>query len=134
MIKGIGHIAYNVLDMNKSLHFYCEVLGLEKAFEIHDEQDNPWIVYIKINKNQFIELFYTHDEKIKERPVIGYSHLCFEVDDIYIMKEQLIAHNIKLDVDIIQGKDKNLQCWVKDPDGNPIEFMQISENAPQSKY
>ena len=32
MIKGIGHVAFKVTDMEKSLHFYCDILGGKKAF------------------------------------------------------------------------------------------------------
>ena len=37
MIKGIGHVAYNVQDMEKALKFYCGVLGFEKAFTLCGE-------------------------------------------------------------------------------------------------
>jgi len=131
MIKGIAHTAFNVLDMEKSLFFYCEVLGFKKAFEINDDENNPWIVYIKVANQQFIELFYTHHQKLEKKPVVGYSHLCFEVDDINTIVKQLKNHHIPLDVEVIQGKDGNLQCWVKDPDGNPIEFMQYNDHSMQ---
>ena len=29
------------------------------------------------------------------------------------------------------GADNNWQCWIEDPDGNRIEFMQMAENAMQ---
>jgi hypothetical protein len=32
---------------------------------------------------------------------------------------------------VILGKDHNYQCWVKDPDGNPIELMEYGKNAMQ---
>ncbi|MDF2700132.1 MAG: Glyoxalase/bleomycin resistance protein/dioxygenase [Haloplasmataceae bacterium] len=132
MIKGIAHTAYNVLNMEKSLQFYCDVLGFKKAFEISNDEGKPWIVYLKIKDGLFIELFYTHNQVIKPRPLIGYAHLCLEVDDIQKISNHLKEKGIHLDVDPIQGKDLNWQCWAKDPDGNPIEFMQMDPQSPQS--
>ena len=39
----------------------------------------------------------------------------------------------KLDVETMQGKDLNYQCWCQDYDGNKIEFMQLDQNSMQSK-
>jgi lactoylglutathione lyase len=36
-ITGIGHLALWVGDMEKSLHFYCGILGFERAFELVDD-------------------------------------------------------------------------------------------------
>ncbi len=132
MIKGIAHVAYNVLDMERSITFYCDVLGFKKAFTIDDDNGNPWIVYIKVKEGMFIELFYTNNEKLTEQPRVGYSHLCLEVDDIHEIANHLKNKGLTLDVEPIQGKDLNWQCWIKDPDGNRIEFMQISPNSLQS--
>jgi catechol 2,3-dioxygenase-like lactoylglutathione lyase family enzyme len=132
MIKGIGHLALTVPDMEKSLHFYCEVLGFKKAFEIHDNDDLPWIVYIKVCGGQFIELFYgglNKPERV-EKP-IGFNHLCLEVDDIHEIANHLKSQGIALDVEPKQGKDTNYQCWAKDPDGNRIEFMQLVPGSAQ---
>jgi hypothetical protein len=41
MLKGNAHVALVVSDMEKSLYFYCEVLGFEKAFEQNDDEGKP---------------------------------------------------------------------------------------------
>jgi lactoylglutathione lyase len=132
MIKGIAHLAFNVSDMKKSLEFYCDILGFQKAFEIRDDDGNPWIEYIKVCKGQFIELFHypSPDEQSK---VSSYSHLCLEVNDIHEIAARIKAQGLTLDVEPVRGKDLNYQCWVRDPDGNRIEFMQMNVNSPQSK-
>ena len=63
MITSLAHVAFHVTDMQKSLDFYCGVLGLTKAFELHDDEGQPWIVYLKVCKGQFIELFYNGEGK-----------------------------------------------------------------------
>ena len=47
MIKGIGHVAFNVKDMEKTVSFYEKTIGFKKAFDIpRPENGEPWIVYI----------------------------------------------------------------------------------------
>lgn len=127
MIKGIAHIALNVKDMEKSVHFYCDILGFPPAFDIQDDNDNPWIKYIRISHNQFIELFYNGGEN----PKSSFSHLCLEVDDITEVVKDIIKQGGLMDSMPSVGKDKNTQAWIVDPDGNRIELMQISEHSPQ---
>lgn len=129
MIKGIGHTAYNVADMEKSLKYYCKVLGFTHAFSIPDKDGNPWIEYLQIG-SQFVELFYGNPS-----PTSGcsYAHLCLEVDDIHEIADRLVQTGAPLDTPPMQGKDTNWQCWSHDPDGNRIEFMCLSETSPQSK-
>ena len=153
MIKGVSHIAFLVSDMQRSLHFYCEILKLRKAFEISDDTGNPWLIYIKICDGQFIELFYggaqrSEDEvsaaartfrATRRTPGVipsdtnpsGYLHLCLEVDDIHEIAGRLSENGITLDIEPKLGKDCNYQCWASDPDGNRIEFMQIDPRSPQ---
>jgi catechol 2,3-dioxygenase-like lactoylglutathione lyase family enzyme len=58
MIQRMGHLAFDVADMDKSLHFYCDILGLTHAFDIADDHGQPWIVYLRVSGLPFIELFY----------------------------------------------------------------------------
>lgn len=134
MYKGIAHLAFTVSDMEKSLDFYCNKLGFQKAFSIEDDNGNPWIEYIKICNGQFIELFHGGKNKNEVSfDTIGYSHLSIEVEDINEVANHVTSMGITLDVAPKQGKDTNFQCWVSDPDGNRIEFMQIMPSSPQSK-
>lgn len=131
MIKGIGHIALKVENMEKSLHFYCDLIGFEHAFEIRDDDKNPWIEYIKVAPGQFIELFYGGEIKPKTGDnIIGVDHLCLVVEDIYETANQLKSKGITLDIEPKKGLDDNFQCWAKDPDGNRIEFMQLVSTSP----
>ncbi len=38
---------------------------------------------------------------------------------------------VALDPEPVVGLDGNWQAWVKDPDGNAIELMRLSEDSPQ---
>ncbi|MEK8128253.1 VOC family protein [Paenibacillus filicis] len=135
MIKGIGHSAYTVKDMDKSLHFYCDILGFKKIFELRKPDTNePWIQYLKVCEGQFIELFYGGEKQVEvDGKTVGYAHLCLEVYDIHEIANHLKSQGVTLDVEPKQGLDFNYQCWAKDPDGNRIEFMQLHPDCPQLK-
>jgi len=130
-IKKISHVAFRCTDIEKSLHFYVSALGLKRVFDIETDDKKPWIIYLKVCKNQFIELFYNKPDDIK-CDNLSYAHICLEVKDI----EKAAAHIRKCGYAVTEphkGKDLNIQAWVKDPDGNPIELMQFDKESPQAK-
>jgi lactoylglutathione lyase len=134
-ITGIAHLAVTVKDMDKALDFYTRVLGFKKAFEIPNPKDGkPWIVYLHLAGNQFIELFYggTEDNPFADEKR-GFNHICLEVDDIFKVCDDIKAKGFKLDVEPNQGVDYNYQAWLKDPDGIRVELMQIDPKSPHYK-
>jgi lactoylglutathione lyase len=133
-ITGIGHLAVVVSDMKRSTEFYSGVLGFQRVFEIPDAKGNPWISYFKIGKDQFIELFYPQNEEpASAKARIGFSHMCFLVDDMKRTEAEILKRGGTLDKPIKLGVDGNYQAWLKDPDGNKIELMQIMPGSPHAK-
>ncbi|MFA6506056.1 MAG: VOC family protein [Treponemataceae bacterium] len=134
-VTGIGHLALVVSDMKKSTDFYCGILGFKLVFEIKDANGKPWINYLKLAPGQFVELFYpngeTNPDGVKR---IGYSHVCFLVDDMKKTVDEVLARGGVLDRPIKLGADGNYQCWFVDPDGNRMEFMQIMAGSPHAKH
>lgn len=128
-IKGIAHTAYTVNDIEKSLHFYCGILGMERLFDL--ELSDCTLTYIKAGGNQFIELFYGNAKGSAQPSPVGYSHLCLEVSDIYALAADLKEKGVQAEGEPSMGLDHNYQLWVTDPDGNRIEFMQYGEDALQ---
>ncbi|MGI6743158.1 MAG: VOC family protein [Clostridiales bacterium] len=133
-IRGIAHTAYVVSDMKAALEFYEGALGFEKAFELSDDRGNPWIVYLGVGDDQFIELFYSAPGSEKAKGQIGANHLCLLTDNIEEAARHLRDGGYPLDAEISRGKDGNLQCWTHDPDGNRIEIMQLGEDSLQMKF
>ena len=118
MVRGIGHAAFNVKDMKKTVAFYENTLGFKKAFDIpRPETGEPWIVYVYGGGGQFIELFYGATK-----------------DDIQEAWQKIVDTGAPQDDPPKQGADFNWQCWTHDPDGIKIELMQISEESPQMKF
>ena len=133
-VKCIAHTALTVGDMDASLKFYEEALGFEKAFEIHDDQDRPWIVYVYVGGDQYIELFYANPGQEKTQGGIGHNHLCFAVDDIQAVADNIVKTGHPLDSAPRVASDFNWQCWTHDPDGNRIELMQLAAESPQMQF
>lgn len=131
MITGIAHCAYMVKDMNASLRFYCEQLGFKHAFSIPRDDGSPWIEYVKVTDGQFLEFFYPGPDYEARKG--SYLHLCLEVDDIHATAEGIEKAGVFVRVKPQQGKDGNWQCWADDPDGNPIEFMQMDLDSLQNR-
>lgn len=134
MITGLGHAAFRIRDLQPALDFYCGTLGLREAFRLdRDGEPSPWIVYLHIAPNQFLELFPGGEGEVKPRSrAAGYNHLCLVVDDLQAVAEKLTAQGIRITSGPRQGMDGNWQAWIEDPDGNAIELMQIGPDSPQA--
>jgi catechol 2,3-dioxygenase-like lactoylglutathione lyase family enzyme len=132
VITGIGHIAFYVSDLERSLDFYCNKLGFLRAFQLDREgTPSPWIVYIQIAPGHFIELFPGgHGENVTQS--VGYNHFCLLVDDMAITLKALEARGLPITGEPVRGQDNNLQYWLRDPDGNRIELMRIASTSPQA--
>ena len=132
MITGLGHLAFRITALEKSLDFYCNMLGFREAFRLDREgTPSPWIVYIQVAPAQFIELFPGGEGENAGRPV-GYQHLCLLVDDMAATLKQLQERGLSITGEPARGLDNNLQYWLHDPDGNPIELMQIDSSSPHA--
>lgn len=134
MIKGIGHTAIRTSDLENSLRFYTETLGLEEAFRLVGEDGKPFIVYLYAGPRQFIELFPNgSEETVYSKEKIGLVHLCFEVENVEAAYRELEAKGVALDSGIVDGKAKCRQFWIHDPDGTPIELMELPEASMQAQ-
>lgn len=128
MITDLGHTAFRVYDLEKTLAFY-EILGIREAFRLHHQDGSLMLVYLHVGGQRFIEIFPGGPEP--NTPSGSYFHLCLQSDDIQADVATLKANGITLTQEIKTGLDHNLQAWLKDPDGNPIELMQLSPESPQ---
>ena len=131
MITGIGHAAYGVSNLERSLDFYCRGLGLREAFRLYNDRGETWIVYIQVRGLDFIELFPDGRVRGGAPSEHAYRHLCLMVDDMDATLADLAARGVQADGPKRQGKDSNWQAWLTDPDGNRIELMQIMPESPQ---
>ena len=78
MIKGIAHLCIRVADLGRTARFYCQGLGLEKAFDFRRD-DKTVGFYLKAGNGNYLEFFEREPAEPGTNPI---DHLCFEVDSI----------------------------------------------------
>lgn len=152
VIKHIAHLALKVANLEDSLHFYCDVLGLKRHFalsgadlglndsdepKLRDIGDKPLLVYIKISDNEFLELFPKYWEGgsrvAGDDECVGFLHMSLETDDIKGMYARCKEMGVNIISPVSMGADNTYQCWVADPDGNRVEFMEYTDASLQRR-
>lgn len=152
MIRGIDHINVVVSDLERSVRFYCDVLGFRKTADVYMEGE--WIEAIVglrgvKGKVAFVEppgggvrielLEYVAPAGIARAEnsranTRGLRHVAFRVTDIAAMAERLRAAGVTLfspPVKVPQGVvkfaagDKSL-CYFLDPDGTILELCEYA--------
>ena len=132
-LNAIAHVALKVADIDRSLAFYRDTLGFAEMMRLNHEDGRLWLVYLHITDSQFIELF--PDGEGARAPGAGataINHFCLECDDLDVTAAALRSLGVALTVEPKMGLDNNRQCWIEDPDGNRIEFMQMSPDSLQA--
>ncbi len=136
MITDLAHTALRVHDVEKSLAFYAN-LGIHEAFRFQRDDGSLMLIYLHVGGDRFLELFpggpKPPAELSLDMQTNSFYHLCLATDDIHAEVEKLQAFGATIFREIKQGRDGNLQAWTYDPDGNPIELMQLSPESPQWK-
>jgi len=134
MITHLGHAAVRVSDLEASLRFYVDVLGLREAFRLYTPEGATATVYLIIAPHQFLELFPNGKRRVEiDGATIGLAHLCLEVEDIEAAYAAVKERGAPLDTGIITGKAKCLQFWTHDPDGNRVELMALPPESYQAQ-
>ena len=137
MIKEVRHIGIIVSDMEKSLKFYKDLLGLKIKSLVDEEGEylDNMLLKSKIvklyadNGNTLVELIMSksHENK-KDRNffTIGASHCAFTVDDLQKTYEYLLKNGVKFNAPPQLPPDGNAKVtFCEDPDGTPIELVQV---------
>ena len=131
MITDIGHAAFAAHDLDRSLAFYAK-LGIHEAFRLHRPDGSLMLVYLHVAGDRFIEVFPNGPEPDPERRG-SFMHLCLLTGDMDAAVERLHVEGITVERGPSVGLDHNRQAWIRDPDGNAIELMQLVEDSPQRR-
>ena len=129
-ITQIAHWALKVPDLERSLKFYRDTLGFKEMMRIN-HQEGPqkgqlMLVYLRVTDTQFVELFPGgKGDQGPDDATTCINHICLQVNSIAETAATLARLNIPLFRPAKLGLDGNNQCWIHDPDGNRIEFMQM---------
>jgi lactoylglutathione lyase len=129
MITDLGHIALAAHDLEQSLAFYAQ-LDIHEAFRLNHPDGRIMLIYLHVAGDRFIELFPGGVPPDPEREG-SFRHLCLLTDSLHDTVEQLRQAGVVIEKEPTLGLDHNWQAWIRDPDGNAIELMQLTEESPQ---
>ena len=122
----ILHTMLRVGDLDRSIGFYTEVLGM-KLLRQKDYADGrftlAFIGYGDESANTVIELTYNWDTDSYELGT-GYGHIALEVDDVYKATEEISRRGGKVLRDAgPMNAGTTIIAFIEDPDGYPVELI-----------
>ena len=123
-IPGISHIAVLVSDVEKSRAFYKDFLGFAEPFDLKNKDGSLALTFIKINDDQFIELFpglKPNQDRLHQ--------VSFFVDDAEALRAYLAAKGVRVPERVPKGRIGNSNFSIKDPDGHTVEFVQYEPDG-----
>ena len=128
------HTMVRVKDLDASLAFYCDLLGLHEVKRYDSEAGRFTLVYLaapgqlETAKQTFsptIELTYNWDTE-KYTGGRNFGHLAFAVENIYALCQKLMDAGVTINRPPRCGH----MAFVKSPDGISIELLQRGESLP----
>ncbi len=119
------HTMVRVIDLDASLDFYCNKLGLRQLQRRESEQGRFTLVFLAApgDEDAQIELTYNWDPEVYGEGR-NFGHLAYAVKDIYA----LCAHLQQQGVTINRPPRDGRMAFIRSPDNISIELLQ--EGAP----
>lgn len=128
------HTMVRVTDLDQSLKFYCDQLGLEEIARQVNEQGRYTLVFLAApgdadsargKKSPLLELTYNWDPE-NYGGGRNFGHLAFRVDDIYALCQRLQDAGVTINRPPRDGH----MAFVRSPDNISIELLQKGEGLP----
>lgn len=115
------HTMVRVADVNESLRFYCDGLGLKEVKRYESEQGRFTLIYLSapLDDGPELELTYNWDPE-EYTGGRNFGHLAYEVDDIYATCEHLQNQGITINRPPRDGH----MAFIRSPDGISVELLQ----------
>ncbi len=122
----ILHTMLRVGDLDRSITFYTEVLGM-KLLRQKDYPDGKFTLafvgYGDESENTVLELTFNWDTDHYEAGT-GFGHIALEVDDVYQATQEIRDRGGRILRDAgPMNAGTTIIAFVEDPDGYPIELI-----------
>ena len=120
----IMHTCLNVMDMDRSIAFYCDPLELKLTRRIEIKENNAEIAFAQDPDGNAIDLTHWRDKK---QLVEGdnFDHVAFGVKDLEGTIERLRSHGTTIAMEPFKLSGGAHQiAFIKDPDGNWLELIE----------
>ena len=131
MIKAMDHVTINIKDVEATLHFYGEILGLQALPSV--DMGDHFLRYFALpsgGKLELIQYYYDVPQLDVEATNKGCArHLAFEVEDIRALEKKLTDAGFVFHVPVSYVKNLDFTGGLtKDPNGFELEFLQYGEH------
>ena len=125
------HTMVRVTDLEQSLDFYCNKMGLVEIRRYDSEQGRFTLVFLAAPGDEdraMVELTYNWDP---EDYGIGraFGHLAYEVEDIYALCDKLMKSGVTINRPPRDGR----MAFVRSPDNISIELLQKGKALPPAE-
>jgi lactoylglutathione lyase len=124
------HTMVRVTDIDASLRFYCEALGLTEISRRDYPQGRFTLVFLAApdDEQAQIELTWNWDRE-SYGGGRNFGHLAYEVNDLYATCARLAAHGVT----ILRPPRDGHMAFVRSPDNISIELLQKGAALPPSE-
>lgn len=128
------HTMVRVSNLDRSLDFYCNKMGLVETRRVENEKGRYTLVFLaapgdldraKGTQSPLVELTYNWDEETYSGGR-NFGHLAYRVDDIYETCRRLMDAGVTINRPPRDG----YMAFVRSPDGISIELLQKGEAKP----
>ena len=131
------HTMIRVTDVDRSLDFFCDKLGMKEVRRHESEQGRFTLIFLAASEDEasgrdskapLVELTWNWDPE-DYKGGRNFGHLAYEVDDIYATCQRLIDKGVTINRPPRDG----FMAFVKSPDGISIELLQKGEAKPKAE-
>jgi lactoylglutathione lyase len=121
------HTMVRVSDLEASLDFYCNKLGLRELRRYDNEQGRFTLVFLAApgDESAQVELTYNWDPETLSGGR-NFGHLAYAVDDIYALCQRLMDAGVTINRPPRDGR----MAFVRSPDNISIELLQRGDALP----
>jgi lactoylglutathione lyase len=117
------HTRYRVNDLERTVKFYREILGLEEI-KRHKSPRGSELVFLKTpGSAELIEItFFPGSGPVQVQPDL--THLAFEVDSLEAFASHLAQHGLKYSDGPTTSSSGSTFAFIDAPEGYEIELIQ----------
>lgn len=121
------HTMVRVTDVDASLDFYCDKLGLVEQRRYDSEKGRFTLIFLAAPGDDEAQVELTHNWDPEEYGEgRNFGHLAYEVDDIYAVCQKLMDGGVTINRPPRDGH----MAFVRSPDNISIELLQKGESLP----
>ena len=118
------HTMVRVADIDASLAFYCQALGLAELKRYDSEEGRFTLVFLAAQGDESAQVELTHNwDPENYDGGRNFGHLAYQVDNIYDTCQRLVDHGVVINRPPRDGR----MAFVRSPDGISIELLQNGE-------